>query len=117
MTRSRMVMIAAVAAVAVAGGGMAMTAADGFDPAKWREASGTTARDNPRSGMVSELRERLKPGMSRDEVVTLLGAPERDGGSRLSYSLGINPYGIDHEYFVIELDAGSRVRSFGITRG
>ena len=114
--RRAMFGVAGAAALAAIGSGAALMADDGFDSAGWKQVRGSTARDNPRSAMVPALKTKLKPGMARAEVVDLLGQPETEKGGRLTYNLGVSTYGIDYEYYVIELD-GDRVKSFGMRRG
>jgi hypothetical protein len=48
-----------------------------FDPAAWRASAVSSLGYSPRSRMVDDLvRNRLKAGMSRDAVYSLLGEPD-----------------------------------------
>lgn len=93
-----------------------ITADPGFDSAQWKAQYGTGAVDNPRGGMVGDVEDLLHPGMSRSEVVDLLGKPEQEERERFTYEIGVSPYGIDYEYFVIEFASDELVRTY-ITRG
>ncbi len=87
-----------------------------FDSEVWKAHASQDERDNPRAGMVADLRPRLRPGMSRAEVESLLG-PGDGGGARASYALGMAAYGADYEYFVVEYDATGRLTRATIVRG
>jgi hypothetical protein len=50
--------------------------ADGFDAAKRKAQAGKDSKDNPRQGMTIALQKILRQGMSREEVVALLGPPD-----------------------------------------
>jgi hypothetical protein len=108
-----------VAMAALAGAAAILAAEgtpDGFDQAGWKAQHDSTAIDNPRAGMVVAVEEHLKPGMSRDEVLALLGPAESENGGTLTYDLGASPYGIDFDYLVIEFDAKGRLTRHYITR-
>lgn len=104
---------AALAALAAA----ALTQGGGFDSAAWKAQHGSSARDNPRSSMVGDAMERLRPGMTRAEVVALLGPADIVEGRIETYSLGVGAYGVDYEYLVLEFDAADRLRSHRLVRG
>lgn len=87
-----------------------------FDSEVWKAHASQDERDNPRAGMLADLRPRLRPGMSRTEVEGLLGAGAGDG-VRVSYALGMAAYGADYEYFVIEYDAAGRLTRTSLVRG
>lgn len=90
---------------------------DSFDASLWRAQHGSTERDNPRSGLVVALeRDHLRAGMARSEVIALLGQPERQTARRDQYALGVSPYGIDYEYYVIDYDDNDRVATFSLKR-
>jgi len=89
----------------------------GFDPARWQAQRNSEAHDNPRGAMVSDLMQRLHPGMTRSEVLALLGEPETQDGARFTYALGASAYGIDYEFFVIEFDGDGRLVRHALTRG
>jgi hypothetical protein len=75
----------------------------GFDTALWKAQHGRDeALENPRTSMVGPLIEdRLKAGMSRAEVLELLGPPEFQRNDSDYYTLGRSPYGVDYEYLVV----------------
>ena len=92
-----------------AGGYMAtITSVDGFDAAKWKAQENNTARNNPRQGMIRDLEKELRPGMTRDEVVALLGKPDLTEESRYVYELGASS--LDSLYFVIEFDTDGKLQ-------
>jgi hypothetical protein len=92
-----------------AGGYMATsTRVDGFDAAKWKAQENNTARNNPRQGMVRDLEKELRQGMTRDEVVALLGKPDLTEQSRYVYEIGASM--LDSLYFVIEFDTDGKLR-------
>jgi hypothetical protein len=111
--------IAGAAALLVlgAGGYMAVTDAGGFDSDQWKAQRFSTARDNPRSHMVGQLKDVLRPGMTKPEVVELLGEPETKDAKRYTYALGTSAFGVDYEYLVVEFDDNERVVRHMITRG
>lgn len=92
--------------------------AGGFDAELWQAQRGSNERRNPRAGMVGDLlREHLRVGMSRAEVLRLLGEP--DYRDRLSdvYELGVSPVGVDDEYLVVDYDDTGRVKHLSIRQG
>jgi hypothetical protein len=97
-----------------AGGYVMTTTAGGFNSDQWKAQYSSRARDNPRAGMVTELEGQLRPGMTRTEVVALLGEPEtEEEPARYVYALGMSRFGLDYEYFIVEFDReGKLVRHF-----
>lgn len=104
------------AAVALSAGGY-MAIAGGFDQQKWKAEKGNTSHKNPRIGMVSDAEKVLRLGMKRDEVIQLLGEPDRDQTNTLEYDIGASPYGIDYELFVLEFDALGLLKTWRTVRG
>jgi outer membrane protein assembly factor BamE (lipoprotein component of BamABCDE complex) len=89
-----------------------------FDSEQWKAHRGSTARNNPRMGMVVELqRKHLRPGMSRDEVQRLLGEPDDRQGDNEVYELGASPIGVSYEYFIVDYDSAGKVTQLRISRG
>ena len=89
-----------------------------FDAEQWKALRGSTARNNPRVGMVVELQEKhLRQGMSREEVQKLLGEPDQRRDTSEVYELGASPFGPSYEYFVIDYDGAGKVTQFHVTRG
>src|SRR5262245_3420837 len=98
MTRKILIGVGgATALLALAAGGYMATTAGGFDSDRWKAQRNSAARDNPRAGMLGNLKDRLRPGMTRQEVVTLLGEPEatEKDGTRYVYDLGMSAFGVD----------------------
>jgi hypothetical protein len=109
---------AGVALMIGAGGYMAATTmANSFDAGKWRALRNSKERENPRSRMVGELKQELREGMTQAEVVALLGEPEIKEGARYLYAIGASAFGVDHEYYAVEFDAGGKLLRHSITRG
>lgn len=88
-----------------------------FDAEQWKAQRGSSARNNPRIGMVAELqRKHLREGMTREEVQRLLGEPDQRRGTSEVYELGQSPVGVSYEYFVIDYDGAGKVTQLRITR-
>lgn len=89
-----------------------------FDAALWRAQYKSFERDNPRIGMISVLeREVLQKGMTKEAVREILGPPEQTRDNIDLYDLGISPFGVDYEQYVIEYDSDNKVVRFFIRRG
>ncbi|NMO19628.1 hypothetical protein HPC49_48355 [Pyxidicoccus fallax] len=96
---------------------MSTSQKSGFDAEQWKAQRGSTARNNPRIGMVVELKEKhLRNGMSREEVQKLLGEPDQRRGTSEVYALGTSPFGPSYEYFIIDYDGTGLVTGFRISR-
>ena len=89
-----------------------------FDSAKWKAQQDSTARNNPRAGMIGDLQQRvLQVGMTREQVVVLLGKPDTTEGNRYVYDIGTSAFGVDYEFFVVEFDGEGKLLRHSITRG
>lgn len=84
-----------------------------FDAQAWRDAAGGT---RIRGRMAPDLvASRRLVGMTRAEVVALLGPPQRveagTGGGRLLYNLGlpVDGYGIDDDVLDVSIGPDGRV--------
>ena len=89
-----------------------------FDSALWKAQYKKYQRDNPRIGMVPDLeREVLHKRMSREVVREILGRPEQVRENADLYDLGVSPFGVDYEQYVIEYDQENKVVNFFISRG
>lgn len=94
-----------------------------FEARLWRTASGDR-RENPRLRMADDLMKRhLKPGMVREQVRALLGAPDvsskfDEQQNRDCYGIGNDPaVGIDPEWIAIQYDRVGRIVGMRIERG
>jgi len=79
-----------------------------FDSSTWKSQRGAAAQDNQRGQMVGALDKVVRTGMTRAEVIELLGEPDSgnaDSGVDI-YELGVSDYGIDEEYFEIRYQDG-----------
>ena len=85
-----------------------MSATD-FDSRAWQAQRGVALKDNTRARLVPALRHFLRAGMSRNEVRTLLGEPDRATVNADTYQMGIAPYGIDPESYEIRFDNEDRL--------
>ena len=108
----------AVACVALLVGCGVARRNDPFDASGWKNADLTT---RARADMVHDLlRKYPLEGRSEDAVLELLGAPtptDKWRSSEMIYVLGPDPgMGIDHEWLLIELDAGKVVESHSIVQ-
>lgn len=86
-----------------------------FDEARWKNAD---LSGRARAEMLDDFlaQHRLK-GMTRAEVVALLGEPtptDKWDGAHMIYVLGNDGsyFGIDHAWLLIDLDARGRVASY-----
>jgi hypothetical protein len=75
---------------------------DSFDSNTWKSQRGASAKDNKRITMVPTLEARIRVGMSREEVVQILGEPDaRDQQANADkYFLGLS-MGPDQQYYEI----------------
>ncbi len=75
-----------------------------FDSTAWKSQRGVSAKENQRGPMVSSVEKAVQTGMSRDEVIRLLGeADSSDAASATDiYELGVARYGIDEEFYEIK---------------
>lgn len=96
-----------------------MTAVDYtvFNKDVWIAQAAVKPSENRRSSMVGDLSSRLKPGMSEDEVVDMMGAPESRSSGRFVYSLGMPGFGVDYETFVVEFDPAGKLTRFFTSQG
>lgn len=80
---------------------------DTFDSATWKAQRGISAKENQRIHMAPALQSQIKAGMSRAEVIQLLGEPdarEAQTGAE-KYLLGL-PMGPDEQYYEIRYQNG-----------
>jgi len=86
----------------------AMDTTSNFDSDAWKAQRGVAAQDNRRGGMVVALEQTLSIGMSRDDVVRLLGEPDSSDAASATdiYELGVAAYGIDEEFYEIRYENG-----------
>jgi len=89
----------------------------GFSPEAWRAERGEEdPLKNDRITMVSEVLDRLHPGMTRDEVLALLGPADSERDGLLVYETGVSPYGIDMEALRVAFDEAGRLVTAEIER-
>lgn len=117
MKRGFRILLAGAIAVASLGIGGQMVTAGGFDSQKWKAEKGNETGKNPRVTMVGEAQKLLRKGMTREEVITLLGEPDGKPNNRFEYLLGISPFGIDFEVFILEFSAEGKLTNFVVKRG
>jgi outer membrane protein assembly factor BamE (lipoprotein component of BamABCDE complex) len=118
MKRGVLFGVAAAIAVTAGFGGYMSSTTTSFDAATWRAHRGASPTDNPRREMLGAMRDEvLRPGRSRQEIVAILGEPERRDGGADQYDMGPHRYGIDDETLIIEYDSEGRLSATRITRG
>ena len=79
-----------------------------FDSDAWKSQRGAAATDNRRGSMLPALEKALHTGMTRDQVVALLGEPDISNAQTGTdeYELGLAGYGVDEEYYEIRYRDG-----------
>lgn len=89
----------------------AMQPTPAFDANAWKAQRGASTLDNRRNTMVAALEKTLRTGMSRDEVIALLGEPDivDAEASTDTYELGAARFGVDEEYYEIRYEHGKVV--------
>lgn len=89
----------------------AMQNTSDFDSSAWKSQRGATGKDNTRGRMVATLEKSLHAGMSRDDVIRLLGEPDSTDADTATdvYELGVAAYGIDEEFYEIQYQDGKLV--------
>ena len=96
------------------------TSADSqFNSEIWKAQQYSTEANNPRAAMIADLEKNyLRKGMTRAEIEGLLGEPDTiraiksSSTKRHRYNLGSSPYGIDHDFFIIEIDSSDKAVDF-----
>lgn len=94
----------AVVALSFSISACAMDNTSAFNSTIWKEQRGVDLRENKRLAMLDDLERRIRPGMSRKEVLDLLGPPDTsDPKTNIdTYELGVSSLGIDGEVYRIE---------------
>jgi hypothetical protein len=79
-----------------------------FDSGAWKAQRGAAAQDNTRGSMLAAAEAAVQPGMSREDVLRLLGEPDASdtATSTDTYELGVAKFGIDEEYLAIHYRDG-----------
>jgi hypothetical protein len=89
-----------------------------FDSEQWKAQRGSMQDRNPRMEMLPKLMPLLRVGMSKDEVVALLGPTESTRKeSTVIYDLGAASYGVHYEHLEILIGPDDRVVSVKQVRG
>ncbi len=80
-----------------------------FDSETWKAQRGVRGQDNKRIYMEEALEKAVRVGMSKSEVIRLLGEPDsyRTDVDADLYEIGVSPYGIDEEYYEIRYENGT----------
>ena len=114
--RTKIVLAAGLLGVlAWAGAGM-MSDNSRFDAETWKSGA-NRAKSNPRYEMADAVvKQQIKPGMTREQVVALLGPPDRQQADNYSYLIGAGDLGVDGEGVVVAFDGQGRVTRAFITR-
>lgn len=82
-----------------------------FDKTGWDSAPGNDYVDCVRLEMVADLKDKiLLPGLSRIEVVRILGEPDTEEGNGIGYVLGMcSGYGFDYDLMHVLFDENGGV--------
>lgn len=83
-----------------------------FDQTVWVSYHDSTDPDNPRGNMVSNLQKKyLQLGMSKQEVLRLLGEPDYEESSTVyKYNLGVwSGFRIDYDSLDVHFDSSGRL--------
>lgn len=85
-----------------------MQTTSNFDSDAWKSQRGVGAKKNQRGPMVSSVEKAVQTGMSREEVIRLLGEPDSSDAASATdvYELGVARYGIDEEFYEIRYQDG-----------
>jgi len=112
-TRTSLVGVGIVVAVVLVLGVFAYRVRPHFDRQRWKDAAGVLV-DSPRAAMVNDLgRRHLRVGMTRGEVLGLLGDPDaQDSNGRLIYAIGRVGLGTDSSEYIVSLDGDGRITSW-----
>ena len=91
----------------------------GFDQSVWLAWHNRAEPDNPRYGMVDDVRTRLlRDQPTRPEVLELLGSPDAgQGANYLGYNLGVSFTGVDFDALFIYFDEEGRVAEVRVVQG
>ncbi len=95
--------------------GCTMQQTPAFDSQAWQSQRGADPQQNRRGTMVEAVEGVVRAGMTRAEVVALLGEPDSADPGTDIYELGVSPVGIDEEYYEVGYEDG-RVSSHGWRR-
>ena len=85
-----------------------------FSETTWAAYHQSTDYDSPRGQMYADLkRHHLRRGMSRDEVLALLGEPDlRESATHFSYSLGAwSGFRMDYDTLEVEFSKAGHLTS------
>lgn len=83
-------------------------AEDAFDREAWMSAAGLPPKSDAREAMAPALEARL-PGLSREDVRALLGAPEEIHGQSFVYALASRFFGAEYRVLLVEFDESDLV--------
>ncbi len=74
-----------------------------FDSSAWKSQRGVGAQQNRRGTMVASVEKAVHAGMSRSDVIDLLGEPDSSVAATATdvYELGVAQFGIDEEFYEI----------------
>lgn len=106
--RTRVSALSAVLVLLLSLSACAMQTTSNFDTAAWKSQRGVAAQQNQRGPMLASAEKAVQVGMSRDDVIQLLGEPDiRDAASAIDiYELGVARFGVDEEFFEITYQDG-----------
>lgn len=88
-----------------------------FDAAIWRAQAGVETGSRRFATLWDLEASKLHAGMTREEVHALLGSPEGSGPGYDRWGLGLRPFGMDYESYMVRYGPDGRVTNFGQVQG
>ncbi len=89
-----------------------------FDSEKWKKWKESETEWTMRWDMMNSLRNNYElKGMTKAEIIELLGKPARENNSVFSYSLGPSKRGINYGYLELLFDEMGKVINFKVWDG
>ena len=91
-----------------------------FDSEKWKSwiKSNSESDMSLRWDMMNSLRKNYElKGMTRDEIIDLLGEPQRKDQVEFIYNLGYSKHGVNTGSFTIRFGNNDKVTNFSVWEG
>ena len=88
-----------------------------FDSDKWKNWEETEETISMRWNMTHDLKNKYELiGMTKDDIISILGKPDYEGKNEISYFLGMSGYGIDTGSLTFKIKEGEII-SYNIWHG
>lgn len=89
-----------------------------FDADRWKNWTESETEWSLRWDMMNSLRNNYKlTGMTKDEIIDLLGEPESQTPTKFTYYLGMAKKGIDTGRLTIQFNENGKVINYMVTNG